>query len=144
VYLYGDVDGYFEKAQAEDIVSTVNGVAAVHNYLDVQTDYGAYSYNPYVDSWYPYAYSWGGYRDDYRATKSDWEIKEDIDGELFWSPFVDADEVTVTVDDGVATLTGTVDTMSERSAAEKNAYDGGAVAVDNNLKAKYGPEYYRP
>lgn len=82
--------------------------------------------------------------EDYKTVKSDWEIKEDIEDELYWSSFVDSDEVTVNVDDGEATLTGTVDTMDEREAAEKNAYDGGAVSVDNDLTVEYGPDYYEP
>ena len=35
-------------------------------------------------------------------SQDDWKLKRDIDGELRWSPFVDADNVTVTVRDGVA------------------------------------------
>jgi osmotically-inducible protein OsmY len=144
VYLYGDVDSYFEKAQAEDVASNVDGVVAVHNRLDVEAEYDTYAYDPYVDPWYLYDYDWNGYREDYETTKSDWRIKEDIETELFWSPFVDSDEVTVTVDDGEAMLTGSVDTMSERAAAAKNAYDGGATSVDNDLMVAYGPDYFQP
>lgn len=144
VYLSGDVDSYFEKAQAENVASEIKGVVAVHNRLDVEDDYGTYTYNPYIDPWYLDDYDWNGYTNDYVTTKTDWEIKEDINAELFWSPFVDADQVTVTVDDGEVTLTGTVDTMSERAAAEKNAYDAGAIRVDNDLAVEYGPDYYQP
>ncbi len=144
VYLYGDVDDYFEKARAEDVVSAIEGVVAVHNRLNVEDAYDTYTYDPYVDDWSLYDYSWVPDTGDRRTAKSDWEIQEDIESELFWSPFVDSDEITVTVDDGVATLSGTVETMSERAAAEKNAYDGGAVAVDNDLNVIYGPDYYNP
>jgi osmotically-inducible protein OsmY len=37
------------------------------------------------------------------------------------------------VTDGVATLTGTVDSWAERRAATDNAYEGGAVWVENEL-----------
>jgi len=37
------------------------------------------------------------------------------------------------VDDGTATLTGTVESWNEFWAAEENALEGGAVAVDNDL-----------
>jgi len=144
VYLYGDVDTYFEKAQAEDVASKVKGVAVVHNRLVVGDEYDRYTYDPYVDPWYMNDYDWNGYTNDYATTKTDWEIEQDVEGELFWSPFVDADEVTVEVDDGEATLTGTVDNMSERAAAEKNAYDAGATLVDNDLAVEYGPDYYKP
>jgi osmotically-inducible protein OsmY len=50
-----------------------------------------------------------------------------IEDQLWWSPFVDANEVTVEVEDGVATLSGTADSWSERGAARDNAYDGGAT-----------------
>jgi len=39
----------------------------------------------------------------------------------------------VTIEDGVATLTGTVDSWSEYDAATENAYEGGATWVDNDL-----------
>jgi osmotically-inducible protein OsmY len=58
---------------------------------------------------------------------------------------VDSEEVSVTVDDGVVTLTGTVDTWSERQSAEENAYEGGAKDVMNDLRVNYrgyGPYDY--
>jgi osmotically-inducible protein OsmY len=98
------------------------------------------TYNPYVYDWYPYDYSWYVY-DDVRVTrKGDETILKDIDSELWWSPFVDADEVNVSVDDGVATLEGTVDTWSERLSAAENAFEGGAIKVINRLEVKFGPK----
>jgi len=38
----------------------------------------------------------------------------------------------------VAELTGTVDSWSERDAATDNAYEGGAVSVDNDLEVEEG------
>ena len=38
------------------------------------------------------------------------------------------------VENGIATLTGAVDTKSDRSMAEANAYEGGASQVINNLE----------
>jgi osmotically-inducible protein OsmY len=61
------------------------------------------------------------------------EIKDDIETQFWWSPYVDLEEIEVSIDDGIATLTGTVDSWLEYDLAERNAYDGGAVAVDNNL-----------
>jgi osmotically-inducible protein OsmY len=43
----------------------------------------------------------------------------------------------VKVENGVATLPGTVDNWRERDAAAKNAYDGGAVLVRNKLKVAW-------
>jgi hypothetical protein len=42
----------------------------------------------------------------------------------------------------VASLIGTVDTWDERRAATENAYEGGAILVDNDLLVSYGPDYY--
>jgi osmotically-inducible protein OsmY len=46
---------------------------------------------------------------------------------------VDSDDVTVTVRDGKAILTGAVQSWSEFEAAEENAFEGGAVWVYNDL-----------
>ncbi len=50
------------------------------------------------------------------------------------NPFVDADEVFVTVKDGITTITGVLDSRSERQAAAENTYDGGALSVGNDIK----------
>jgi osmotically-inducible protein OsmY len=65
--------------------------------------------------------------------KSDREIHRDVASELYWSPFVDADRVTIDVDNGVVTLTGAVGSPRERLVARDNALEGGALAVNNDL-----------
>lgn len=117
-YLYGSVDSAFEKAQAEAVAAGVKGVVDVQNDLIV-----------------PEIWAWG---------KADWEIKQDIQDELWWSPYVDSEEITVTVKDGVATLIGTVDTWKEHGAATDNAYEGGAKKVRNQLTVKHGPTFFAP
>jgi osmotically-inducible protein OsmY len=133
--LYGTVDSYFEKLQAEDVASRVPGVVLVDNNIHVDEDYAPYVYDPYVDKWDPYDYEWYDYRPGYTAS-SDWEIELEIEDELYWSPFVDAGDVNVSVENGVAELTGTVDSWSEYRAAAENAYEGGAEWVDNDLVVK--------
>ena len=133
--LYGTVDTYFEKSRADDAAARVNGVIMVKNHLRVQNDFDPYLYNPYVDESYLPDDNWLHHRPRFPA-KSDREIKADIESELFWSPFVDADDVHVAVADGEATLTGTVDSWSEYNAAANNAYQGGAVYVNNQLMLK--------
>jgi osmotically-inducible protein OsmY len=66
----------------------------------------------------------------------DGEIEVEIRNEFFWSPFVDGDTITVSVENGIATLSGSVATKSERSMAEANAYEGGAAQVINNLEVR--------
>ncbi len=137
VNLYGNVDSYFEKVQADDVAAAVRGVVAVNNRLTVEVDYEPLVSDPYVDDWYAYDYGWYRYTPGY-SVKSDAEILDDVEDELWWSPFVDEDDVTVTVDNGVVTLEGTVDSWAERSAARDNAYEGGAMWVDNELKVEVG------
>jgi hypothetical protein len=56
----------------------------------------------------------------------DQEIAENIESELFWSPFVDSDRLNVSVEDGKSPLTGTVDFRSEydRCHPPRNALEG--------------------
>jgi len=135
VYLNGIVDSYFEKSTAEDIASKTNGVLAVENNLTVQdnNDYYFYDY-----------YGWNTYFPPYQVDivydyRSDYAIKQDIIDEIWWSPYVNEDEVEVTVENGTATLTGTVDTKREKVFAEINALEGGALDVNNKLMVEYTP-----
>jgi osmotically-inducible protein OsmY len=120
VYLSGEVNTSWEKSHAERITEGVKGVVSVVNSID-------------------YEHKW--------VWKPDWEIRDEVKDQLFWSPFVDENQVSVTVDNGIVTLTGDVDTYSERQSAEDNAYEGGAKDVKNKLTVtyrQYGPYYYGP
>lgn len=109
VYLYGMVHSNYEKSRAEDITSRVKGVVAVQNGL------GVYSV-------------W--------TKKSDWEILQDIEDQFRWDPLVNDEAIEVTVTDGEATLTGSVDTWTERQLAIENAYEGGAKQVHDCLTVR--------
>jgi len=136
-YLNGLVDSYFEKARADLAAGNVKGVVAVVNNLDVRRLDKPYAYDPYLGDPYVYDFDWYTYQP--RLTfKSDTKIKEDIENELWWSPFVNSDEITVTVDNGVATLEGSVETWAEFSAARENAFEGGATWVINYLSVTGG------
>jgi osmotically-inducible protein OsmY len=128
--LTGTVDNYAELAEATDVALGVRGIAWVENELMVRRD-DAFVHSPYVFPFHPYV-PWGWYVS--QSPTQDAKIESDIETELFWSPFVDADEVHVDVHDGVATLTGEVDSWRERSSATENAYEGGALSVDNELE----------
>jgi osmotically-inducible protein OsmY len=134
-YLYGDVDTYYEKSRANDAAATAEGVTNVRNQLDVEYVDEPMVYDPYVAEYNPYTFDWYDY-EPYYTFETDSEIKDDIQDELWWSPFVDEDQVDVSVDNGVATLKGTVDTYAEREAARENAYEGGATWVVDKLKIK--------
>lgn len=137
VKLYGTVDSFFEKSRAEYVTEHVNGVIGVDNNLAVNNDHTAMVYDPYVSYYPPYLYGWYDY-DPIMSHRADLAIKEAINDELWWSPFVDANEVTVTVVDGKATLTGAVDSLAEWHAASENAWEGGAIWVTNNLEIDQG------
>ncbi len=129
VFLNGMVDTYFEKYEAEDVVSGINGVVEIKNNLRTETKENA----PY----YGYKYDWVVIPPlNVVPYKTDLELKDDIETQLWWSPFVDSNEVKVTVDDGHVELTGTVDTWNEKYYAAINSYEGGAITVDNNLDIK--------
>jgi osmotically-inducible protein OsmY len=109
VYLSGFVNYEYEKTRAEELASRVHGVVKVSNELVGES-------------------VWTGH--------SDIKIHNDILTELWCSPFVDSDEVTIEVEHGVATLTGVVDSWTERHLAEENAYEGGAKEVINHLRLR--------
>jgi osmotically-inducible protein OsmY len=120
VYLSGEVNTSWEKDHAERLIEKIYGVNRIVNNITYQDDW----------TWKP-----------------DWEIKDDVEGQLMWSPFVDGGDINVSVDDGVVTLTGEVDTYSESQSAVDNAYQGGAKKVNNELKIDYdyyGPYHYGP
>jgi osmotically-inducible protein OsmY len=144
VTLTGTVDSYYKKAQADNIASLANGVVNVKNNLTVSYPAPLYydiGYDPYWAHTPFYVYR-DTYRPPYDFTwpyTSDAEVKDDIEKELFWSPFVDPDQIVVKVENGVATLTGMVYSWSEYRAATENAYEGGASSVKNELKIKKEP-----
>lgn len=133
VDLYGTVDTFYQKSRAEDLASRVEGVAVVDNNLIVSDLDNPFVYDPYIDPYYPHAAA--PYRYEPNGTDvTDSEIRQEIRDELWWSPFVDSEQVTVSVDDGVATLKGEVDSWHERQSAYENAFEGGAVRVINKLE----------
>jgi osmotically-inducible protein OsmY len=135
VYLNGQVDSYFEKVQAEDIASRVNGVVAVENNLEINDRNDFYNYDYYGwNTYYPLYHV--DIQDEY---KTDVEIREDIISQLWWSPYVNEDEVSVTVANGRVILNGIVDTEREKLFAEINAIEGGAEEVENNLVVENNP-----
>jgi osmotically-inducible protein OsmY len=110
VYLTGDVNNSFEKEHARRVAEGVKGVTDVINNID-----------------YEHRWTW----------RPDWEIREEVKDQLSWSSFVDEDQISVTVEEGVVTLTGRVDTWGEKQAAENNAWEGGAKDVRNQLMVAY-------
>lgn len=110
VYLYGTVDTLFDSWHAEYVASSVDGVTEVHNGMTVRGDW---------------------------VWATDEAIYEDVRDELFWSPWVDSEDVTVTVVDGTVSLLGTVDSWFEFRKAVENAWEGGAKDVRAKLHVRH-------
>jgi osmotically-inducible protein OsmY len=129
--LTGLVDSNTEKLEAEWVTSSIDGVNEVVNSLEVT---------------YPYAYYWYGaypYYDLYVTRPSDANmvpdddlIKAQVSSDLWWSPYVDRNEIEISVENGVVTLEGTVDSYWEYTEAVEKAWEGGAYSVENELTIK--------
>ena len=61
--------------------------------------------------------------------KSDIQLKQDIEAELRWDPKVNPAQIGVSVDNGIVSLMGAVDTYAEKWAAEDAAKRVGGVRV---------------
>ncbi len=133
VTLDGNVENFHEKYKAEDLASTIYGVKEIKNKINVEFDAMPYAYD-YNDWFYqPYGRD---FINSYSPVKSDWEIKNNIESQLWWSPFVNMSDVSIEVDNGIAVLEGEVDNWNEYYLAEKNAFEGGALGVDNDLNVE--------
>jgi osmotically-inducible protein OsmY len=134
------VDSNFEKRRAESIVRGLDGVQSVTNALSVIDDNTLLESSRYesYDLGEPKDFTWYNYYPS--PSVPDQTIRMASRCELFWSPIVDRDDIRVYVDDGVATLTGTVQDLSELLAAGENAFEGGARAVDHELKIETGED----
>lgn len=108
VTLSGDVNTPYEKTHAADVASRIWGVRDVFNYLKVNL----------------------------RPQYTDAALKERIKSRLFanWETRWVANQITVKVKSGKATLTGTVNTWPEYNEASSVAFlTDGIWAVDNQL-----------
>lgn len=129
VVVTGNVDSMLEYWQIDETVQAVDGVEAFANRVTVNGEEPLFTRDSYDH--YPRQSSTTS-----RAIgllKSDREIHRDLESELFWSPYVDSDDVNFDVEDGVVELLGTVDSPMERRAARDNAFEAGAIAVRDEL-----------
>lgn len=115
-YFYGTVDSNLEKKRIRELASGVKGVAGVNNYLTVGETI---------------------------VSRDDWEMQQDIEDAIYWNPFVEIGDVDVSVTDGVATLTGTVENWKEYKIAAEKAKEN-AEKVKNHLTVFEGPQDLRP
>jgi osmotically-inducible protein OsmY len=139
-YLSGGTEDSFERAEAGDVASRTQGVVELRNHLKVEPEYSVYDDDyydwPYYDYNWPYYsdYNWPdnyGYVQTYgpSAPPSDVQIAKKISRSFFWSPFVHSADIKVTVDNGVAILSGTVGSWVGYDEAYQDARKSGATAV---------------
>jgi len=70
--------------------------------------------------------------------KTDARIKQDVLAELSWEPSIDETKIGVTVDNGIVTLSGKVDSYAKKIAAEKAAKRvHGVEAVAEDIEVGY-------
>jgi osmotically-inducible protein OsmY len=106
VRLEGTVDAYWKQWKAEDLVSNLNGVVNVENHLAVVPS------ESFLDK----------------------DIAKDIEAALERNQYVDAENVTVQVEDGKVTLTGTASSYYARGKAyDAAAFTPGVLEVDNHI-----------
>jgi osmotically-inducible protein OsmY len=129
--LRGNVDTPFHRALAGQLASGIRGVRQVENELSVAHPELVYTYDPYAGPHAPFARP--SRAPGREPAHPDDAIARSIRNELRWSPFVDADQIKVSVSRGQATLTGEVSSPTEGRAVRKKAYEGGALAVDDRL-----------
>lgn len=76
--------------------------------------------------------------------KTDAQLKKDITDELDWEPSVNATHIGVSVDRGVVTLTGHIDTYAEKAAIERAVQRvQGVQALALELDVKLAPNHQR-
>ena len=76
--------------------------------------------------------------------KTDMELQRDVLEEIAWEPSVAVPEIGVAIHDGVVTLTGNVDNLPAKWAAETAALRvSGARAVVNNIEVKLSTDNRR-
>jgi len=77
-------------------------------------------------------------------TKTDAQLKLDLEAELDWDPKVNAAQVKVAVEQGGVSLSGTVDTYGEKWAAEAAVKRvAGVVTLSQELKVKIAAGHQR-
>lgn len=76
-----------------------------------------------------------------KMTKSDSELRHDVERELEWDPSIDARNIGVMAKNGVVTLTGNVSSYSDKWRAERIAKRvAGVTALANDIEVRLSKE----
>ena len=123
-YLNGTVDSLSQKAETYDVASRIRGILEIRNYLTLLNEPETFFYAQPINDFESFGLS---------PYRSDAQIKTGIERAFFWSPFVPRNEITVQVEGGVARLTGMVGSWIGYEEADRDAHEGGAKKVINEL-----------
>jgi osmotically-inducible protein OsmY len=122
-YLYGAVDNLYEQRHATRIVEKIPGIVAVANLTEIREN----------------RMPWLHLNDEL--------IKENILREYHFAFLIDPLDLTVEVRDGVATISGSIESALELDAIIRHAFDSGAKMVVTQLlfngRKEYGAYDYR-
>jgi osmotically-inducible protein OsmY len=137
VVLSGTVNTYFEKSEAEDIASRASGVLNVKNLLIVTSPAVVYYDTNFSRHWEHPPFYLNRLPDGQSGPyPGDREVKYDIENALYWSPWVERNDIAVKVENGTVTLTGKAASWWASHKATEIAYENGALQVFNNLTVK--------
>jgi osmotically-inducible protein OsmY len=115
VSLYGSVDYDYLRQRAEALASRIFGVVAVDNYIAGE---------------------------GISEIEADREILGAVAEEIYVDPFLDFDEIDLSVEDGTVTIRGAVDSRHELIEAVECAFRGGAREVRSRLTVEGSPDPY--
>lgn len=128
--IYGDVDSVSQYQRIDDVVANTRGVASLTNNLTIRGERPLISADLYMGK-SRILMPKQGFGEEPVTDRS---LYQEVESELFWSPFVDENAIEIEVDNGTVTLAGHVDSASELMAAAANAYEAGALIVNNELE----------
>ena len=80
---------------------------------------------------------------DKTGGQEDRAIEQSIMEEIRSDPFIASEHIKVTSKNGVVTLKGIVNSLTESAAATADAFQGGAREVKNHLKVRVDQHTYR-
>lgn len=126
--LMGDVDSAEQYWRADEIVANTRGVGAIDNELTIRGAKPHFGSQAYMSP--PLLLPPIPENEDVIGDRA---LRDAVESRFYWSPFVDASDIDVEADDGIVTLTGTVNSTQEYGAAAENAFEAGALVVHNDL-----------
>jgi osmotically-inducible protein OsmY len=132
VTLSGVVDSIAERSQAVAVATRITGVAQVYNYIIAVPATERQLLNPP-----DLRYNLPPPMVAMPLADRNEQLRKAVEYQLSWNPYVGPASIQVAADNGIVTLTGTVDSWLESGVAEDSALKAGASKVVNNLTVSH-------